>query len=107
MVRQCTNSRVLCCYKLEDNEVDDDEKAHLKTRLDLLLTVRHQGMRLIYEPTSPPYLFYAYCGGAVFKMPSRAIFFKRRNSRVTKFWTCCINLQACASFVRVPDRHTG
>lgn len=63
MVRQCTNSRVLCCYKLEDNEVDDDEKAHLKTRLDLLLTVRHQGMRLIYEPTSPPYLFYAYCGG--------------------------------------------
>lgn len=63
MVRQCTSSRVLCCYKLEDNEMDDDEKAHLKTRLDLLLTVRHQGMRLIYEPTSPPYLFYAYCGG--------------------------------------------
>lgn len=63
MVRQCTNSRVLCCYKLEDNEMDDDEKAHLKARLDLLLTIRHQGMRLIYEPTNPPYLFYAYCGG--------------------------------------------
>lgn len=63
MVRQCANSRVLCCYRLEDGEMDDDEKAHLKTRLDLLLTVRHQGMRLIYEPTSPPYLFYAYCGG--------------------------------------------
>lgn len=63
MVRQCVNSRVLCCYKLEDGEMDDDEKAHLKARLDLLLTIRHQGMRLIYEPTSPPYLFYAYCGG--------------------------------------------